>query len=146
MNIDNKGVNMKTSTIAFVIFFVVFALSSGFYSISEFDPEIDKGFDAEYLSGVLTASVIIFGLWGIVLQMEPKRREEPIYMSCIEIFLVCVFFLIASVMMVMVSGLGFFSPMVALVFSNATFVLNAVFFAVTVYIFKYVSIKSQYKR
>jgi len=135
---------MKSSAIVMAIFLVISTLIGGLYSTSEFDPQEDKTFDAEYLSGVLTASGIVFGLWGIVLQNKPRREEEPIYMTSVEIFLVCFFWLLASIIMIMLSGLGLFSPRVALIFISLTFIVNASFFALSIYVFKYRPIKSQY--
>lgn len=135
---------MRPIAIYFSIFLVISTLISGLYSLSEFDPQEEKDFDVEYLSGVLTASGIVFGLWGIVLQTEPKREEEPIYMLFIEIFLICLFWLLASVIMMMLSGLGWFSPSVALIFISLTFILNAIFFSLSIYTFKYRPIRSQY--
>jgi len=30
----------------------------------------------EYISGILTASAIIFGFWGILIQESPKEKDE----------------------------------------------------------------------
>jgi hypothetical protein len=95
--------------------------------------QTDLVVEPEYLSGLLSASGILFGLWAIFIGNKPKERvakhgyENIIFPS----FFTSLGFLILSVILVSLSGVKIFSPTYALLFCALSFILNALFLTLT---------------
>ena len=119
--------------------YALFALSlfilGGLYDspISVVDRRFDLVIEPEYLSGLLTASGILFGLWAIFIGNKPKDREAKWGYDNIIFpqFFTSLGFLILSVVLIFLSGVQLFSPTWALAFCAFSFILNALFLTLT---------------
>lgn len=99
----------------------------------------DFAVEPEYLTGMLTASSIVFGLWAILIQTKPKERvakwlyEEVL----IESFFLSFGLLVISVVLIYFSALNKMSSVIALLFSLFSFLLNVLNITMALYHFKF---------
>ena len=109
----------------FLWLFIVFGLYDSPWAIV--NRKTDLKVEPEYISGILSASGILFGIWALFIETKPKDRiakwnlENLIF----PIFFTSLSFLILSVLLVFLAGLNLFSPSFALGFCTLSFVLDA---------------------
>jgi hypothetical protein len=106
---------------------------------------------AEYTDGILTASSILYGIWGIVITLtKPNKKEmskkpeeeteeetfekeferirEYVYKNVMPLgFFIMLLFLCIDVFFVVLVSLNIFSQGIALFYTALTFFLNALF-------------------
>lgn len=132
---------MESKIYAFlaIFFFSVFAFGLYDSPLSRISAEEDFDVEAEYLSGVITASGILFGLWAIVLERKPTdKTKKGHYETFIkETFLVSLSFLIVSVIVIALTAVNFYSPSYALFINTLSFCAVALSFTITIYFFKF---------
>lgn len=131
---------MKALAYASLIALIFFIFAKGLYfsPLCEINPEEDLEFQAEYLTGILTASGIIFGLWVVVFEPEPKEDKEWALKNITkEPFFLSLLFLIIFVFLIALTAVEVFSPSLALLWGVIGFIVNATFFTVNVYHFKF---------
>lgn len=117
---------------------VILLFAIGYYPspLCQSTPEQDFQVEAEYFSGILGASSILFGLWIITLGKKPVKRSNTAYEVAVENFLYCFLFLVLSVITVALTAVNLFSPPIALLLNTGSFCTNASFLIIPLYYFK----------
>lgn len=127
---------------------MLLAVIFGIIYLAVYHPEsfaYNSGFQVqpEYLTGILSASSILFGLWAIIIERKPEGifQESTYYKSIPDLFWVSLILLITSVMLVLFTAVELFSSSFTLVVCVLSFVLNAFFLSLALhyYIFRKVS-------
>jgi uncharacterized membrane protein YjgN (DUF898 family) len=137
----------------YLLFVLLYLILVGLYDSpwAMFNRSNDLNVDPEYLSGILSASGILFGIWAILIQKKPKEITRAIsstkelgekeFKAMLEkvayekiifpYFLTALGFLIVSVIVVCLTGLNLFSSAWALFFCTFSFIVNAIFLTFT---------------
>jgi len=132
---------MKSIAYAFLAIFFLSVFAFGLYNspLRRISAEEDIDVEAEYFSGIITASGILFGLWAIVLERKPKdktkKRQYETFIK--ETFLVSLLFLIMSVVVIALTAVNFYSSSYALFINTLSFCAVASFFTITIYFSKF---------
>jgi len=130
-----KPKNYVVMAFAIFMIFAVGMYNNPFTGITE---ETDLDIDAEYLTGILTASGIIFGLWGIVFEPEPDKDKQWEYVHIVKgAFFYSIFFLIISVISIMLTAANVYSSLGALLVNTFSFGMNTFFLGITINHFKF---------
>jgi hypothetical protein len=120
-----------------IIYSAVYYPESFTYNSSDFQVQ------PEYLTGILSASAILFGLWAVIIERKPKGVfQDDTYYNTVSIsFWVSFILLIASVLFVSFTAVNVLSSSFALSICVLSFALNAFFLSLTMhfYIFRKVS-------
>jgi hypothetical protein len=123
-------------------------------------PIINFQVNAEYTNGILTASSILYGMWGFVFASKPNQRDideakenDDDAISAKEflklrlysfktvirtVFLIGFILLVVNVFFIVLVSIGIYSEGMALIITAFTFLLNAYFLWLTLdnYVFK----------
>lgn len=122
--------------IAYFVFWVSFFVITiaGFYGLPP-----DFKVEAEYMSGMLTASSILFGFWVMLIQAKPKERTEKwVYEKALsKIFYISVMFLMIPVVSIYFAALNKLSSVGALYSCMVSFLFNALNLMVALYYYKF---------
>lgn len=109
----------------------------GYLWSPHFDPNAFK-VEPTYLNGILTASGILYGLWALVLEREPKTPTEVRRKKMVgTLFFDSFFFLIASVLSIAFTAMNLFLSTFALLLCTTSFMLNTVSISVTLYFYEF---------
>ena len=95
--------------------------------------------EAEYLTGMLTASAIIFGFWAILIQRKPEDRTAKwLYEEVLSTqFFLSLGFLVLSVIVIYLAALNKIYSVVALFFAMFSFLMSVVKVSLALYSFKF---------
>lgn len=94
--------------------------------------------EPEYLSGMLTASSILFGFWVAIIQRKPKKGEVILTYFLLSFTLLCV-----SVVAIYLTALNKIPSHDALLICMASFLMNAVNLALILYVYKFKETRSE---
>jgi len=97
------------------------------------------GVEPEYISGTLTASAIIFGFWGVLIQegSGEKDKLEAYWRALIVLFFFSLATLVLSVVNIYLVALHKVPPFVALWVCLYSFLSNAVNFTIALYYLRF---------
>lgn len=121
----------------FMIVFVATFLGLTYITGSNWPP--DFAVEAEYLTGMLTASAIVFGFWAVLIQRKPEERTAKwLYEEVLSTqFFLSLGVLVLSVILIYVAALNKLYSVVALFFAMFSFLMNVVNVSLALYSFKF---------
>lgn len=119
-------------SLLFFVFYISFAVI-GVVGFRDLPPDFEV--EPEYISGMLTASAIIFGFWAILIQSKPKERVEKWRFEHVlsKLFFFSFLLLILSVVLSYLAALNKLSSVTALYFCLFSFLTNACFITMALY-------------
>lgn len=131
----------KNQRLIYALFALFLLIAFGLYDspLTAIKRETDLKVEPEYISGILSASGILFALWAFLIEKKPKERvakhgyENIIFPS----FFTSLGFLILSVILVFLTGLDLFSPAYTLGFCTLSFIMNTLLLALTLKYYKF---------
>jgi hypothetical protein len=129
-------------TSRFLLFTFIYTCGFAVLALTAFagmDPWLEV--EPEYITGTLTASAIIFGFWGILIQEgSGERDKEKVYRRVlIVLFFFSLATLILSVENIYLVALGKVPPFVALWVCLYSFLSNTINFTIALYYLKFKS-------
>lgn len=117
---------MDLESVGYLVFTLMVIVSAFGWVFFDFTLEVDP----EYINGILTASSIIYGLWGFIISRTEKGMSGYFWkFNIIKVFTASFLFLAFSVFLLFLSGLRIIHPAYALYVGMNSFLLNA--FAMT---------------
>jgi hypothetical protein len=124
---------MLTLATCGIIFLAVNSPESFVYNSSNFQVQ------PEYLTGILSASSILFGLWAIIIERKPKGvvQESAYYESIPTLFWFSLILLITSVVLVSCTAVEFLSSSFTLLVCVVSFVWNAAFLSLALHFYMF---------
>ena len=95
--------------------------------------------EAEYLTGMLTASAIVFGFWTILIHPKPEERTAKwLYEEVLStLFFLSLGVLVVSVILIYLAALNKLYSAVALFFAIFSFLMNVVNVSLALHSFKF---------
>lgn len=109
---------------ASLIFVILLAVISGFFLLSV---DISYRVSPEYISGILTASSIFFGLWGFVISRTENEVAKRLWgLGMRKILSILLSLLAFTVFIVYLSGLGIMPSIIALYVCIWSLLINAI--------------------
>jgi membrane-associated HD superfamily phosphohydrolase len=118
-----------------IMFFVPFLLFGLYYSpIAHVGGLSDFKVDTTLMSVIFGASTILFGIWGIIIREEPKGVAKKWTRQNVlkESFMICFIYLVFSFIVMFLTALNAFSPILALGWFFVSSIFNASLLLVTI--------------
>jgi len=112
--------------------------------LSTVNRETDFKVDPEYINGILTASGILFGIWAIIIERIPKEEHKKrLYKISIKGFWLPFAFFVVFVLLLALTAVNFYSFHLTVIVGTISFLVNAFFLTLALYLYKFREIESK---